>query len=86
MLARVEEDKHCALCSCISWCSRCLVSENWVAITTRHRLIMKNEPIWMDVEHTNRKLDHMDVELIGLIDMENYCREHELRNQRKIEI
>lgn len=49
MLARVEEDKHWALCSCISWCSRCLVSENWVAMTTRHRLIMKKDPIWMDV-------------------------------------
>lgn len=46
MLARVEEEWAWALCSCISWCSRCFVSLNWVAITTRQRLIMKKEPIF----------------------------------------
>lgn len=33
-------------------CSRCLVSENWVAMTTRHRLIMKKEPTCDQRERT----------------------------------
>jgi hypothetical protein len=42
---RVEEDANLALSAFILAVSRRFVSENWVAMTTRHRLIMKNEPI-----------------------------------------
>jgi hypothetical protein len=42
---RVEEEANLALSAFILAVSRRFVSENWVAMTTRHRLIMKNEPI-----------------------------------------
>lgn len=46
-LVRVLVDREKRLLSAIiRSVSRFLVSENWVAMTTRHRFIMKNEPIY----------------------------------------
>ena len=42
----VEEDVNLALSAFILAVSLFLVSENWVAMTTRQRLIMKKEPTW----------------------------------------
>ena len=41
----VDDDEYLALSAFIFAVSLFLVSENCVAITTRHRLIMKNDPI-----------------------------------------
>ena len=41
---RVEEDVNFALSAFIFAVSLFLVSENWVAMTTKHRLIMKKDP------------------------------------------
>ena len=41
---RVEDEVNLALSAFIFAVSRFLVSENWVAMTTRHKLIMKNDP------------------------------------------
>ena len=41
---RVEEEVNFALSAFILAVSRFFVSENWVAMTTRHKLIMKNDP------------------------------------------
>ena len=42
----VDEDENFALSAFILAVSLFFVSENWVAMTTRHRLIMKKEPTW----------------------------------------
>ena len=44
---RVEEEVNLALSAFILAVSRFLVSENWVAMTTRHKLIIKNEPTYV---------------------------------------
>ena len=41
----VEDDVNLARSAFIFAVSRRFVSENWVAITTRHRFIMKKDPI-----------------------------------------
>ena len=45
-LLSVEEELRRARSAFILAVSRRFVSENCVAITTRHKLIMKNEPIY----------------------------------------
>ena len=41
---RVEEEVNLALSAFILAVSLFFVSENWVAMTTRHKFIMKNDP------------------------------------------
>ena len=45
-LDRVDELVNFALSAFIFAVSLFFVSENWVAITTKQRLIMKNDPTW----------------------------------------
>jgi len=58
LLAKVEVEVYLALSCRIRSISRFLVSENWVAMTTRHRLIMKNEPIY---KHSGRKQNPLEL-------------------------
>ena len=51
-LLKVDDDWNLARSAFILAVSRRLVSENCVAMTTRHKLIMKNDPICSETNGT----------------------------------